>query len=429
MNARDFALIELDAKALPLWPARLVRGRSSDHGPPADPRDLALAEQLITGVVKNLRPLRYLIHHYSGRSLLGIDPLVQKILAIGLYQVRFLDRIPAHAAVDEAVEQAKRFGHGKAAGFVNAVLRRATREGPPATPDRGRNPQGYAEMVLSHPPELFRRLVGLLGVADALRFCEHDHAEPPTIVRLFRGGSAGQLAKAGVVVRPHEQAGMFVVEGAKRSTLAEWAEGGIAQVQDPTAAMVAEQCDVHSGQRVLDRCAGLGTKTLQLHQRLEGSGVVVAVDASEERCGRLRELIRLRGLTGIAVHHASMLGQIKDALPESFDRVLVDAPCSNSGVLARRPEAIYSQTDKQLKSLERLQSEILHDTARWVAPGGLLVYGTCSIWPEENGDRVAEFLSVRADYEKVRDQTTWPSLEDEPTRYRDGGYFAVLRRR
>src|SRR5438309_3931238 len=165
MSARDWALFELDHRRLPGWKPRLLRRRAPVL---RDPRDLALGEQILIGVIKNFLLLRHLTTHYSGRSLKSIDPLVQKILTVGLYQLRFLTRIPASAAVNEAVEQAKRFGRGKAAGFVNAVLRKVAADPTPPLPDRRADPAGYAEIALSHPRELFARFVTLLGTDDAV---------------------------------------------------------------------------------------------------------------------------------------------------------------------------------------------------------------------------------------------------------------------
>jgi len=174
MNARDAALLELDRIHLPGWRGGAVRGRR-DVGD-LDPRDRALAEQIRIGVIKNLLLIQHLIQHHSGRSLASIDELVQKVLAIGLYQLRFLTRIPASAAVDEAVEQARRFGQPRATGFVNAVLRNAIRDADPSMPP---------EIELSHPAALIKRLRDLLGDEGRMvEFARHDNREPPTIVRV-----------------------------------------------------------------------------------------------------------------------------------------------------------------------------------------------------------------------------------------------------
>ena len=426
MAARDYALISLDAKTLPNWPADQLRPRPRDPQPPSDPRDRALAEQITLGVVKNLLHLQHLTAHYAQRPVKKIDPVPQKILAVALYQIRFLDRVPAPAAVHEAVEQAKRFNLPRAAGFINAVLRKALNAPTPPMPDPAKHPADYAEIALSHPKAIFRRFEQVMGTADAIRLCEHDNAEPPTIVRLFDGRSATDLEAVGITVTPHVQPGMYVVKPARPQLLAEWARKGVAQVQDPTAALVVPELDLRPGQTVLDRCCGLGTKTFQMHAALGADGKVLAVDPSDARCETLCRLASDRRIDNLVVRKTGMLEGLSPDDPKTFDRILIDAPCSNSGVLARRPEARYAQTDAALASLAQLQDRILDDTAPALSKGGRLVYSTCSIWKEENEARVEGFLSRHPNYRLVGQQTTLPSLDTDPTKYRDGGYYAVL---
>jgi 16S rRNA (cytosine967-C5)-methyltransferase len=427
--ARDFALITLDSRRLPHWPEMQLRAaREPGPPPPSDPRDRALAEQITVGVVKNLLHLQFLIRQYADRPLSRIDALAQKILAIGLYQLRFLTRIPASAAVDEAVEQSRRFGRQRATGFINAVLRNATRLPDVPLPDRQEDPARFAEVVLSHPREVFGRLTALIGVSDALRFCEHDNREAPTIVRLYQSASPADLVASDVTATPHEQSNMFVVSPAKPSVLADWARRAVAQVQDPTATRAVEHLHIEPGQTVLDRCSGLGTKTLQMHERVGTHGLVVAVDPSAPRMQILRRMVEQRAITNVLVREIGMLTELEPDDPNTFDRILIDAPCSNSGVLARRPEARYHQSDRALSSLAKLQDRILDDTAPALRPGGRLVYSTCSVWPEENGERVQAFLRRHGDYSLVQEEAVLPAFSDDPTRYHDGGYFAVMAR-
>jgi 16S rRNA (cytosine967-C5)-methyltransferase len=295
-------------------------------------------------------------------------------------------------------------------------------------PDPEHDPKAHAEVALSHPVALFERMTALFGVVGALRLCRHNNAEPPTIIRLFRGVSRDQLSVDGVSVLAHDQAGMLVIQGARQPLLAEWARRGLAQVQDPTSALVVEQLDIQPGQAILDRCAGLGTKTLQMRDRLGESGSIVAVDPNGGRCEGLRRIVAARGIRNIPIHQVDMLSKIRVTLPQQFDRVLVDVPCSNSGVLPRRPEAKYHQQDRALRSLGCLQKAILDDTAPSVAHGGQLLYSTCSIWPEENQQIVEAFLSGDSQFRLVRQHFTPPSLDQNPTTYRDGGYYALLER-
>lgn len=419
MSARDYALYQLDALPLPDWPSRRLRRHVP---PPSDLRDLALAEQIRVGTIKHLLLLQHLCEPLSGRPLQKIDPIVQKILTVGLYQLKFLQRIPPHAVVDEAVEQARRFGRKSAAGFVNAVLRNALR-----TPiDEATLP---TEIRFSHPRELLDRYAALnWDDAQIEAACRHNNAEPPTIVRLGPQGDPTALVVGGVTVTPHQVAGLCLVEGAKQHHLADWSARGVAQVQDATAAGVVPRMDLSPGMTVLDRCAGVGTKTLQIAEAVGPTGKVFAVEPNPSRCQTLRKTLAARGLDHVGVIEAGWMDHARAGLPAAFDRVLVDAPCSNSGVLARRPEAKYHQSQKLLDSLVSLQERILVDSAPMVRPGGLLIYSTCSIWPEEN-QQMALRLGVRCPQFKLLGQTaTLPRSEDGPAAYRDGGFIAIFRR-
>ena len=219
-----------------------------------------------------------------------------------------------------------------------------------------------------------------------------------------------------------------MVSGAKRSAYADWSARGVAQVQDPTAAAVVAQVQAQAGQVVLDRCCGLGTKTLQMREAIGESGRIVAIDPAESRCQGLRRLLEQRHIQNVAVYCASRLQDLPDLSAERFDRALLDVPCSNSGVLARRPEARYSQNTRALQSLAKLQDTILHDTAGFIKPTGLLVYSTCSVWAEENEERIGVFLRQHPDFELMESQNTLPNLESDPLLYHDGGFVAVFRR-
>jgi 16S rRNA (cytosine967-C5)-methyltransferase len=429
MTGRDFALILLDKKRLPGWERDLLKRQKTIA--PTDSRDFALAEQISTGVVKNLLRLQRDIEHYCGKPLSAVDPVVQKILAIALYQLQFLDRIPVSAAVDQAVEQAKKFGHRNASGFVNAVLRNVGRQPPPGFPDAGTEPEEYAERVLSHPRELFRQVAAILGPGRAVEFCRHSNTEPPTILRLFKGVEITSLMRERdglpglppVEIIPHEQPGLVVARGPRLGPIiAHWAERGLAQVQDATAAGVVAQLQIAAGQRVLDRCAGLGTKTIQIQELAGAAGEVVAIEPSAFRVAALRRTMKLRHISHIEVIAGSKIPE--KLLP--FDRILIDVPCSNSGVLARRPEARYRF---EVDCLVKVQREILRDTLPRLAAGGLLVYSTCSIWPRENEEQIQSLVSQNPGLEMLYERTILPSFDEtSPEKYHDGGYTAVLRK-
>src|SRR5437899_9078684 len=167
----------------------------------------------------------------------------------------------------------------------------------------------------------------------------------------------------------------------------------------------------------------MGTKTMQMREAVGEEGSVVAVDPSEQRCEVLQRNVSEREIRNVKVQRTGML-----EVGMKFSKILVDAPCSNSGVLARRAEARYAQDENTLSSLERLQDRILDDTAPALISGGRMVYSTCSIWPRENSQRVQNFLGRQADYRLLEEKLTFPSVDVDPRKYHDGGYFAVLER-
>ena len=431
MDPRDYAVLTLDDKRLPGLPRQAFKRRSPVA--PDDPRDRALAEALVTAVVKNLRLLETLVSGYAQRPITQIDARCRLILAVAVAQFKLFDRVPDHALVMEAVRQTRRLGEpglAKAAGFVNAALRRAVRDAGDVEeklPPRG-DARAYCEIVLSHPRPLVDRLFDLLGEADVVRFCEHDNATPPTLVRLIGDATIGQLDGETTTATPHNQPGIAVVTSAKAADFKRWSAAGVAQPQDATSAAVVPLLGVEPGMTVLDRCCGVGTKTQQLSEAAGEAGRAFAVDALGSRVSLLRRLAGERpSMANVTAKRAEWAAQFPEDWPKQFDRILIDAPCGNSGVMARRAEARYAQSPDSLADLPPLQAKILADTWPLVAPGGRLAYATCSVWPEENGRIIADFLAATPDAEAVEERAWLPSFATrDPVQYRDGGYVAVL---
>ena len=431
MDPRDYAVLALDERELPGLPRQAFKRRSPV--PPEDPRDRALAEALVAGVIKNLRLLDTLLGVYAKRPTSRIDGRARLILLVALAQIRLFDRIPDHALVTEAVQQTRRLrepGLSRASGFVNAVLRAAVARADVGDklPPRG-NAAAYCEVALSHPRRVVQKLIELLGAGDAVRFCEHDNRAAAALVRLIGDATAADLD--GADVAPHEQAGIAVVTGAKQADFARWADLGLGQPQDATSAAIVPTLGVGAGMTVLDRCCGAGTKTQQLSELAGEGGRVYAVDASGARVSRLRRLAKGRPImANVTAKRAEWMAELPADWPREYDRVLIDAPCANSGVMARRAEARYHQTPEHLAELAELQARLLADTWPAVKPGGRLAYATCSVWPEENGGVVGPFLEASADATLVEERAWLPSFgTDDPARYRDGGYVAVIEKR
>jgi 16S rRNA (cytosine967-C5)-methyltransferase len=393
----------------------------------SDARDVDLAEKITQGVIKELFILQHLASEYSGRPLTQIDVPAQKILAMAMYQMRSLARVPTHAIVDDAVEQARDAGLGGAGGFVNAVLRKAAKNRAAGESSADGELRERAERETSFPREVFDRFAKLYGQNEAFELCKGFNREPPALVRLIGNKTIDDLIAAGAEAKPHQQRGIVVVENARRAQLREWAAADVCQTQDATSAATVDHLDLQPGQRVLDRCCGRGTKTRQILERVGPTGKITAMDPSEERLISLKETLKSHAITNIEAINAGTI----DALgPDAeFDRVLIDAPCSNSGTFARRPEARYHQNPRHVARVVELQRRILVDSGPVVAPGGRIVYATCSVWPEENEAVVDAFLKGNDRFRRVTQHTIRPKPSENAAEYRDGGFVAVLVRR
>jgi len=348
---RILLLVERGGYAADLLAARTARLQA---------RDAALAEQIVLGCLRWQAQLDWLVKQFGGREPSRLDTEVRIALRMGIYQLRYLDRIPAHAAVSESVELVKRAGKRSAAGLVNAVLRKVNREAV-TFPDRA--------IELSHPAWLLERWERHYGPETAALIVQANLRTPETYVRL----PAGCAAPEGARLQPTEVAGCYrLVEG----------RAGRLRIQDIGSQAVVELLELAPGMSVLDVCAAPGNKTAQM---LESGARVFACDLRWSRLRRMKQLGCFLVVADAAV-----------ALPFGvrFERILVDAPCSGTGTLARNPEIKWRLTPAKLEELQQLQVRILRNALGLLAPGGLLVYATCSLEPEENEQVVEKVLGL-----------------------------------
>ncbi|MEM8873776.1 MAG: transcription antitermination factor NusB [Planctomycetota bacterium] len=417
MDPRDYAVLSLDGRGLPYLPKQAFKTKSPVR--PKDPRDAALGDALVTGVIKNIGLLEHTMQHHTKR--VEVDAKVRLILWVALYQLLLLDRVPDHALVNVAVEQCRTLKVPRASGFVNALLRTAIRDGEVPLPDRSSVRQ-YCKIALSHPLDCVDKLIATVGRDGAIESCEHDNREPPILVRLVQGKTLDDLAAVcpALTLEPHEQPGIVVVTGGKVADFATIADAGVGQVQDATSAATVDHLALdRPGLRILDRCCGVGTKTRQIVEQATDADIL-ATDASGKRVRTLRKALPGIDAVRLEFMRDSPLGDRR------FDRILIDAPCSNSGVMARRPEARYHQSKDEIASVVELQQAILADTAPFLASGGRLVYATCSIWPDENDAIADAFAASHPDLREVERVHHLPGGTG-PT-YRDGGFVAVFER-
>lgn len=407
-----------------------------------DPRDAALATELAYGVLRRRVALDRALAPLVRGGLEALEPKVVDLLRLGAYQLLFT-RVPPHAAVGETVATARRVGLARAAGLINAVLRRLGREGAPPPPDPARDPVGALEVQGSLPRWLAERLLERLGPDEALRFAAAiDQPAPPTAranrLRIGREELGARIAAeaAGARIRPTPLApdGLTVEGGGSLTRLPSFAEGLFSQ-QDEAAQLVGHLCAPAPGATVLDACAAPGGKSCHLAEL--GAGSVISMDVHERKARRIGDEARRLGLEEV-VH--PLAGDATRPLPEAargpFDLVLVDAPCSALGTLRRHPELRYRRTAADVARMAETQARILDNVAGVVRPGGTLVYAVCSVLPEEGPERVRAFLERHPDFAPapLDPAPAWSEagwiLDAWPHRQGiDGFYAARLRRR
>lgn len=383
---------------------------------PTSAADRALATELVYGVLRRRGLLDRAVRRASGKRLKDIDPKIHDVLRLGAYQLMYLDRVPAHAAVNAAVEQAKKRRGPRGAGLVNAVLRKLA-DSPvedrlPAPPPLATDPVGHVAAVGGLPEKIARLFVQDLGPQEAAAFAVASLGPAPLTLRVNRLRATEQAVAAEVDGQAGTVAGSIRLPSGRvlPADLAAVREGR-ATPQDEASMRVVMLLDPQPGDRVLDVCAAPGGKTTHVAELMNDVGTVVAHDRLPARLRRVIESADRLGLSSV---------KTADVLPpddEMFDRVLVDAPCSGLGTLRRHPEIRWRLTDDDLAVLTKTQSEVLDEGARRVRVGGTLVYSVCTVTRAEGEGHLAE-LGDGFDVQEIL--RTGPHQSGEPD-----GFFAA----
>lgn len=364
--------------------------------------DRALLTALVYGVLENKLLLDYLISRLTDRPLDELDTEVVLLLRLGLYQLRLMDRIPDHAALYETVALAPR----RSRGFVNALLRRYTREGAAIElPDREREPIRALSVRYSFPEPLCERFVASFGVTRTERIFASANQTPPLTLRvntrkISPDALRDKLTAAGYTVLPALHApDALRLPGGNPTSLPGFAEGEFF-VQDEASQLCVEAVGIpQSTDRplfVLDCCACPGSKTFGMAVALGQSGHVTACDLHQNKLSLIEKGAARLGLDNITTL-ARDARDYNEAWDSAADFVLCDVPCSGFGVLAKKTEIRYKDTSA-LAPLPEIQLAILENAARYVRPGGVLVYSTCTVFSEENEGNVARFLSRHGEF-------------------------------
>ena len=364
------------------------------------PRDRALATRLAYGTVQRKATLDHLIEAFAGRPVQALEPGVVAALRLGIFQLGYLDRVPAHAAVGESVELAKRASRG-GSGLVNAVLRRAAREAAGLLAALGDATPAEAALRHSHPMWIAELWWDAFGAetARALMAAGNEPAEAALRLNPLRGAPDAVLARLGARARrpeglPHLPEAVLLDEAFDAHGDPGWAQGAF-MPQSRAAMAVGRILGPRPGERVLDLCAAPGGKTTHLAALMEDRGEIVAVERHPGRAAALERTAERMGATVVSVKvgDAAALDE-----PGRYDRVLVDPPCSDLGTLRSRPDARWRKSAGDPARLAGIQGAILRAGAAALRPGGTLVYSTCTISPAENEGVVEGFLAEHAEF-------------------------------
>ncbi len=421
------------------------------HQVALSPADRRLTTQLVYGVLRRRGTLDALLQPLIRRPMAQVEIWLWEALRLGAYQLVLLTHIPPHAALNETVELANQIGRDSAKGFLNGVLRALARlitddRAPvggadaipledggfrrlaqPILPDPHDDPLGYLGAAYSLPRWLLERWNDRRGIDECQRLGAWYLRPAPlwlrsNPLRIERAQLLHVLNEAGLAAQPgtHPQS-VRLQDSIPVRELPGFAEGWFT-VQDETAMQVASALAPTPGMKVLDLCAAPGGKTTHLAELMGNKGSILACDVDDRRLRLIRDLTHRLGISTIQTRRLHPQ-RGEELPPHSFDAVLVDVPCSNTGVLARRPEARWRLKPTDLPHLVKLQKELLHRACACVRPGGSVLYSTCSIESEENQEVVQSLLAERSDF------TLEASAESSPGLPADGGFWARLRRR
>lgn len=405
-----------------------------------DSRDAALATRLAYGVIQNRMLLDYYIGCFCTQRPGHLEPVILNVLRLGGYQILFMDKIPPHAAVNEAVEMVKRHGRPRAAGLVNAVLRKfvVNRHVMPQLP--GNSAAEELSYRYSHPLWLVQRLVDQIGEAETERFLHCNNEIVPITVQtnLLRIDSIElekELRQAGISAERHPWLDdCFLISGTGDLERLKAFQMGHFMVQDPAARLVSLAAQVAPNSRVMDVCAAPGGKSFSMAIDMGDRGEILSCDIHPHKLKLIERSAKRLGID--SVHTALADGrEFHAAWNGQADLVVADVPCSGLGIIRKKPDIRY-KNPSELEQLPVIQRQILSNASRYVRPGGVLIYSTCTVLREENEDVTGDFLAHHPDF--VREPfvlpqpigqtdgqiTLWPQRFDT-----DGFYICRMRKK
>lgn len=397
------------------WSRQVLASLVKKNG--LDERDGALAARLFYGMLQNMLLCDFVIDRYARGKL---EPKVRDILRLGVYQLAFMDRVPANAAVDQSVALCRELGYGRAAGLVNAVLRRVSADREHLPEPEGRGTAAYLSVKYSHPLWIAEELISQYGRDAAEAILRADNEPAPVYIQANTMRTTVSALAETLGARPHDTVpDCLVLSGGGDFTRTAAFQNGEFYVQDPAAKMAAVLAEPRPGMRILDACAAPGGKSFAAAILMENRGEVHARDISDSKLNLVMDGADRMGLTCIECRAADA----RETDGGDYDVVFADVPCSGLGVIRKKPDIRYRDR-AGLDRLPELQSELLAAISAAVRPGGRLIYSTCTWRERENGAVADAFLRSHPDFQRTLERTYRTDLDGT-----DGFYICRMERK
>lgn len=410
--------------------------------------DCALVHVIVYGVLRWQKRLDWVIDHLTTRPGKKIDPLVRVIVRMGLFQMLYLDRIPISAAVNTSVELTKKNKRKWASGFVNGILRRAADKGKKVPwPNRQNDPVAYLSVYHSFPQWLIARWIDTWGMDETEALCTAMNTIPQITIRtntlrVSRDELLECIQTEAKGVSPTRHSPEGITLSSLDRTMTHWDafKKGWFQVQSEAAQCIAHFLSPRPGHKVLDACAGLGTKTAHVAQLMENQGHILATDISGNKLKQLKLEVNRLGLSIVDTLQMDLTHPPTVWQPEKYDRILVDAPCTGLGVLQKNPDGKWRSTPPSIHKNFHRQLKLLDNCAQHLKPDGLMVYAVCSMEPEENEKVIEGFLQMHSEFAiehprrnriQKRDAFLTPEgyIKTVPHHHQMDGFFATILKR
>ncbi|MDR7074515.1 16S rRNA (cytosine(967)-C(5))-methyltransferase RsmB [Fictibacillus barbaricus] len=367
-------------------------------------KDKALLTSIVYGTIQRKNTIDFYLEQLLNKPIKKKDRWVLSLLRLSIFQMLYMDRVPDHAIIHEAVEIAKYKGHQGLAGMVNGILRKLQREGTDAMDEKLGNSAEKEALKYSMPFWLYQRWSSQFGAENAEKMAESNLIPAPVTARIntmlsSRTAVLDELNEEGITAAEGELSseGIVIKNGYLPNSKAY--KEGLVTIQDESSMLVARAVGAKPGEIVLDACAAPGGKSTHLAEMMKGEGRVVSLDLHQHKIELIKKQAERLGLNNIDARTLDARKVKEEFETESFDRVLVDAPCSGFGVIRKKPDLKWAKTEQDVKRLTSIQKDILHSASQMVKPEGILVYSTCTVDKEENAEVSEWFLSEHPEFE------------------------------